>query len=93
MILGRPTNLWIGLVTAIVGAGSVTAVVLGADPTIVATLSGSYSGVAGALIALVAGQPPTVLPNTAVNVQTESGQPNATATLGLTREGDVTVSQ
>jgi len=92
MIRGRPTNLWMGLVTAIIGALSVTAVTLGADPTVVATLSGAYGGVAGALIALLAVQPPTIAPGSDVRVQTPAGQPNATATLGLTREGDLVVA-
>ena len=93
MIFGRPINLWTGLTTAFIGALSVTAVVLGADPTVVATLGGVWGGVVGAAIALIAVQTPTILPGNDVTVQTASGQPNATATLGVTRAGEVTVSQ
>lgn len=92
MIAGRPINLWTGLTTAVIGALSVTAVVLGADPTVVATLGGAWAGVVGAGIALVAVQTPTVTPGSDVTVQTPSGQPNATATLDLTRAGDLVVS-
>lgn len=93
MIRGRPTNLWVGLASSIVGAIGATAIVAGVDPAIVATLSTSYLGVAGAAIALIAVQPPTVTPGSPVNVQTPAGEPNATATLGLTSGGTVTVSQ
>jgi hypothetical protein len=94
MILGRPTNLWLGLITAILGAAQVIAVVvLKYDAVAVSTVLGAVAGVLGALILLVANQPPTVTPGSDVTVQTPSGQPNATATLGLTREGEVTVRQ
>lgn len=91
MILGRPTNLWAGLVSAIFGAIGATAIIAGVDPAIVATLSTSYLGVAGSVIALLAVQTPTVTPGSDVKVQTPAGQPNATATLGLTRDGDLVV--
>lgn len=78
MIAGRPTNLWLGLTTAIVGAVTVTAVVLGADPTVVATLAGAWGGVIGAVIALVSGQPPTLNPGDTFKIQTPAGQPNTT---------------
>lgn len=81
MIAGRPTNLWLGLTTALVGAASVTAVVLGADPTIVATLGGAWGGVIGAAIALVANQPPTLLPGDSYSIQTPKGQPDYEATV------------
>lgn len=76
MILGRPVNLWLGVTTAAAGFISVTAIALGADPTIVANLTGAGAGVMGAVIALVAGQAPTVLPGSIVNVQTPGGEPN-----------------
>ena len=78
MILGRPTNLWLGLTTSIVGAISVTAVVLGADPTIVATVSGAWGGVVGAIILVVANQPPTLSPGDTFTIKTPSGQPDTT---------------
>ncbi len=78
MIFGRPTNLWLGLTTAIVGAISVTAVALGADPTIVATISGAWGGVVGAIILVVANQPPTLNPGDTFTVKTAGDQPNYT---------------
>ena len=86
MILGRPINLWTGLITAVLGTVSVIAInVLDYDPETVALIVGSLTGLLGALIALVAVQPPTVTPGSSVNVQTPSGQPNATGTLDLAR--------
>lgn len=91
MIAGRPTNLWLGLVTALAGAVTVSLIAAGIDPTLVANLVGAGVTVLGSVIALVAYQPPTVLPNSDVTVQTPSGRPNATATLGLSGAGEVVV--
>jgi hypothetical protein len=77
MILGRPTNLWLGLTSALVGFLAVAAVTLGADPTVVATLAGSFAGVIGATIALVAGQPPTLNPGDTLMVTTPPGHATA----------------
>lgn len=81
MIKGRPTNLWLGLVTAIAGAVSSTLLVAGVDPAIVATLLGGYTGVAGAVIALVAYLPPTLSPGDTFKIQTPAGQPNFETTV------------
>lgn len=79
MIFGRPSNLWLGLVTAAVGFASVTAVtVFHLDPTSVATVAGAGTGLLGAVVALVAGQPPTVKAGDQVNVTTPAGDPNYT---------------
>ena len=82
MILGRPTNLWLGFATTLVGFASVLAVaVLHADPTVVATIAGSVTGLLGAGIALIAGQPPVVNPGDTVHVTTPPGQPNYETTI------------
>lgn len=81
MIRGRPTNLWLGLVTAISGAIGVTLIALGVDPTVVATLISAYTGVAGAIIAVIAGQPPTLSPGDTFITATPAGQPNAITTV------------
>lgn len=86
MIAGRPTNLWLGLTTATVGALSVTAVVLGADPTVVAMLGGAWGGVIGAAIALVANQPVTLNPGDSFQIRTPGGQPNTTGVVTPTPE-------
>jgi hypothetical protein len=79
MIFGRASNLWLGLVTAGVGFTSVVAVtVFHLDPTAVATVAGAGTGLLGAVVALVAGQPPTVNAGDRVNVMTPSGDPNYT---------------
>lgn len=76
MILGRPASLWIGLATAIVSAIGATALILGVDPVIVASLTTAWGGVAGAIILLIANQPPAVTIGQTVSVQTPAGQPN-----------------
>lgn len=81
MILGRPTNLWLGLATAIVGAVEVTAVAVGADPTLVATVGGAWGAVVGSIILVVANQPPTLSAGDTYNVQTPAGQPNYQTTV------------
>lgn len=91
MILGRPTNLWLGLTTAVIAAVQVTLITLGYDAVAVGTILGAAGAVVGALILLVANQPPTVNPGSQVNVTTPSGQDTATGTLGVTPGGDVTV--
>lgn len=79
MILGRPTNLWLGLTTAISGAIAATLISLGADPVVVGTLAGVWQGVLGAAILLIANQPPTLAPGDTFKIQTPSGEPNHTA--------------
>ncbi len=81
MIWGRPTNLWLGLTTAISGAIAATAIVLGADGETVGILSGVWSGVLGAGILLIANQPPTILPGDQVTVLTPQGEDNRTVTV------------
>lgn len=78
MILGRPTNLWLGLATAIVGAIQITLVAVGFDPTLVATTGGAWGAVVGALILVIANQPPTLNPGDTFKVTTPAGQPTAT---------------
>jgi hypothetical protein len=84
MIFGRPTNLWLGLLTAIQGAMAVTFVALGADPTIVATIGGAWAGAFGAVILVVAGQPPTVNEGDTINVITPPGSDNYQQTTART---------
>jgi len=78
VIKGRPINLWLGLTTALAGFVTVTLIAVGADPTIVANIVGAGAGVMGAAIALVAGQPPTVIEGDKVKVVTPEGEPNKT---------------
>ena len=79
MILGRPTNLWLGLASAIVGAIQVTLVARGLDPALVASVGGAWGIVVGSLILVIANQPPTLAPGDTFHIQTPAGQPNLTA--------------
>jgi len=81
MILGRPTNLWLGVVTALAGTVTVSLVAAGVDPVLVANLVGAGVTLLGAVIALVAGQPPTLSPGDTFNVQTPAGTPNYVTTV------------
>jgi hypothetical protein len=79
MILGRPTNLWLGFLTSATSLVALLVVTLGhADGDVVATVAAAITLVEGAFIALVAGQPPTVNSGDTVKVvtQTPQGQPN-----------------
>lgn len=90
MIFGRPTNLILGAFTGLFNVVVLIATSQGSaffTPELVAAVNIA----AGAVITLVAGQPPTINSGDRVNVTTPSGQPNATATVGVTSAGDVTV--
>jgi hypothetical protein len=80
MILGRPTNLWLGLVTAALGFMQVAIVSLNllpnVDPAQIATVLGALGLLLGALITLVANQPPTLNAGDPYVVATPSGTPN-----------------
>lgn len=81
MILGRPVNLWLGLVTAVAGFVTAVLVVAGADPVVVAQIVGPAVTVLGVVVALVANQPPTLAPGDQYTIQTPKGQPNYAATV------------
>ena len=81
MIFGRPVNLWLGLSTALVGFLTVVAVAVGADGDTVANIAGAGGLFLGAVIALIAGQPPTLNPGDTFKIVTPAGEPNATATV------------
>jgi hypothetical protein len=76
MILGRPTNLWLGLITAMAGLITSALVAAGVDPTLVASLVGPAVTVLGALIVLIANQAPTINPGDTVTMTTPKGYPN-----------------
>ena len=83
MILGRPTNLWNGLVVALVSLVSLILIQLQpeVDPRVVATIAAAVTGFLGAAIALVANGTPTVTSGDSVKVATPSGEPNRTVTV------------
>jgi len=82
VIFGRPTNLWLGLVTAGLAFVQVLIVTLvpTADPIAVATIIGSLGGLLAVIIALVANQPPAVKEGDPFVVVTPAGQANETRT-------------
>jgi hypothetical protein len=75
MILGRPTNLVLGAFTAVFNVIVLIASSQGypITPEIIAGINIA----AGAVILLVANQPPTVNEGDVVSVVTPAGQPNA----------------
>ena len=78
MILGRPTNLWLGLVTAALGIIQVVLPTLrpDVDGTQLTVILGAVGLFLGSLIALVANQPPVLNPGDPFQVATPAGQPN-----------------
>lgn len=80
MILGRPTNLWNGLVVAAVSLVSIVIMQLmpDVDSEVVATVASATTLFLGAAIALVANGQPTVNAGDTVKVITPDGQPNTT---------------
>ena len=83
MILGRPTNLWNGLVVAAISTASIIAMQLypDVDGEVIATVGAAITLLFGAVIALVANQAPTVNSGDTVKVVTPSGEPNKTVTV------------
>lgn len=82
MILGRPTNLWNGLVVAAVSVVSIIAMqwIPDIDAEVVATTGAAVTLFLGAAIALVANGTPTVNEGDDVKVITREGDPNRTIT-------------
>jgi len=81
MIAGRPTNLWLGVATALVSGLTFVLLTLKVDPSIVAGVGAALTGILGAVIALVAYQPPTLSAGDTYTIQTPKGQPNYEATV------------
>jgi hypothetical protein len=83
MILGRPTNLWNGLVVASVSLVSIVVMQLlpDIDGEVVATIGAAVTLFLGTVIAVIANQAPTVNAGSEVNVVTPAGQPNRTVTV------------
>lgn len=79
MILGRPANLVLGAVTAVI---NLTFLLLGqAGVVITPELVAAVNIVAGAIVALVANQPPTVNPGDTIHITTPTGLPNYETTV------------
>lgn len=80
MILGRPTNLWLGLTGSLIAFLQVAIVTLlpEVDPVSVATVLGALGLLLGAVVALVANQPPTVHQGSDIHIVTPPGQANTT---------------
>jgi hypothetical protein len=81
MIAGRPTNLWLGVATAVVSGLTFILLTAGVDPSVVAGVGAALTGLLGAVIALVAYQPPTLTAGDTYTIQTPKGQPNYEATV------------
>lgn len=83
MLFGRPTNLWVGLITA--AGGTLQVLLIALVPTInaatVATVIGAVVLFLGVLVAFLANQPPTVNPGDQIKVTTPPGQATATVTV------------
>jgi hypothetical protein len=78
MIFGRPTNLWLALVTAALAFAQVLIINLvpGVDAIAVATILGSLGGFLAVVITLVANQPPSINVGDPYTVVTPASLPN-----------------
>ena len=82
MILGRPVNLWTGLVVSTLAVIQIVLVNIGGfDPIVVSTLLGAIGILLGSLISLIANQPPTINSGDLVTVVTPPGQDNRVVTV------------
>lgn len=83
MILGRPTNLWNGLVVAATSFVSILAMQVfpDVDGEVIATVGAAFTLLMGSVIAVIANQPPTVLEGGTVTVRTPAGEPDRTVSL------------
>lgn len=88
MILGRPTNLIVGAFQALVGAVVIVLANLVPPIDIPGAVVGAIVLAFGALIALVANQPPTLNPGDTFHVTTPTGQPNAVTTVATPPAAD-----
>ena len=80
MILGRPINLILGAFTALF---NVVILVLKSQGTeIDAALVAAINIAFGAIVVLIANQPPTVNAGSTVNIVNPGAQPNTTAVVG-----------
>lgn len=76
MIFGRPTNLVVGTVSAILNLIVLVFAAL-VPPIIIPAVIVSAANIAvNAIVALVANQPPTLSPGDTFKTQTPDGQPN-----------------
>lgn len=83
MFLGRPVNLWTGLIAGVISA-AVT--IIGATQTAQvaqewAIILGSVGTVLGLIVAFLAGQPPTLNVGDTFTKVTPAGAPNETVTV------------
>ena len=80
MIFGRPTNLWNGLVVALVSLVSIVVMQLlpDVDSEVVATIGAAVTLFLGSAIALVANQAPLLNVGDPYKVVTPEGVPNVT---------------
>ena len=88
MILGRPTNQWLGTFTAVFGLIVLVLAALQPPVIIPGVIVGAVGIAFGAVIGLIAGQPPTLNPGQTFNVTTPAGQPNFVTTVATPPAAD-----
>lgn len=81
MILGRPTNLVLGAITALFNVLVLVLAALVPPITIPAPVVGAANLAIAALIAVIANQPPTVAAGSTVNVVQPGVTPNTQTTV------------
>lgn len=76
MILGRPTNLWLGAFTAVFNVAVLTLAALNPPIVIDVGVVSAVNIAAAAVIVLVANTPPTLNAGDTYHVSTPNGQPD-----------------
>ena len=90
MFLGRPLNLWTGLISAAVATlGTIIGATQPAEVAQTALIIlGAVGGFLGVVVAFLAGQPPTLNPGDTFKVTTPAGQPSAVTTVATPPAAD-----
>jgi len=88
MLFGRPINLVAGAFQAVLGAIVLILAALAPPVIIPAAVVAGVTIAFGAVIALVANQPPTLNPGDSFNVQTPAGTPNYQTTVATPPAAD-----
>ena len=88
MLFGRPTNLWLGAFSGLLGAAVVILANLAPPIVIPGAVVGAITAAVGALIAVVANQPPTLNPGDTFATKTPNGTPNYVTTVATPPAAD-----
>lgn len=88
MIAGRPSNLVLGALTAVLNVAVLILAALNPPVIVPAAVVSGVNLALAAVIAVIANQPPTVNPGDQITVTTPAGQPNYQTTIATPPKQD-----